>query len=129
MTRINLVPLDELEREFIQGEYKEIIRVFNLVKKAQSKNKTPNDIDAPTKYKLGSGHVKFFYDKLLFVVKRYEQLTEKMIELGYKPNPISREELLEGIDDHWLNDYIPSDEEISISKSRLNERRQELGMK
>lgn len=128
MTRINLIPIDELERDFIRGEYKEIVRIFNLVKNAQRKGKTPEDIDIPKQYKLGTGHVKFFYNKLLFIVERYESLSDTMLSFGYKVNPINRKDLLEGIDNHWINGYTPSEEEIEISRQRIIERRKELGL-
>lgn len=128
MTRINLVPVDDLEVPFLKGEYKEIVRIFNLVRKAQLKGKYPKDIKAPAKFKLGEGHVKFFYDKLTFIEKRYYALARKMKEYGFNANPVQREELLDGLDKVWFNDYSPSKEDIRLSNERLNERRKELGM-
>ena len=35
MTRINVVPVQELQREHLVAEYKEIVRVFALARAAQ----------------------------------------------------------------------------------------------
>jgi len=35
MTRVNLIPVEELHPKHLQGEYKEIVRIFCLARKAQ----------------------------------------------------------------------------------------------
>lgn len=121
MTRINVVPVDELPRPMLSGENKEITRVFGLARKAQfdiikGKRKLPE------KYTMGEGHVVFFYDKLKFIADRYESIVEEMRRRGYHPNPIPREELLAGISPKLYNDYVPTEEAIAISRARIQER-------
>lgn len=55
MTRINCVPVEELTDKHLLAEYRELPRIFNLARAVE---------DAPTEYVLGTGHMKFFYDKL-----------------------------------------------------------------
>lgn len=120
MTRINLIPVEELHRLHLQGEMKEITRVFGLARKAQfevirGKRKLPPE------FVLGTGHVSFFYNKLKFIADRYEQLTKEMQRRGYKPNPIPREDLLKGIDTRLHLDYIPTEAAVALSRQRIIE--------
>ena len=39
---------------------------------------------------------------------------------GYKPNPISRKDLLDKIDTRLYNDYVPTQEAIAINRERIN---------
>lgn len=121
ITRINLIPVEELHHMHLKGEYKEITRVFGYARKAQfdiikGKRKISNE------YTLGKGHVEMFYNKLKFIADRYEQLTQEMQRRGYKPNPIPREDLLKGIDNKLYLDYTPTQEAIEINKQRILER-------
>lgn len=105
MTRINLIPVEELTRQHLQGEYKEITRVFGLAHKAQF-DIIKGNRKLPKEYTMGEGHVTFFYNKLKFIADRYESLVAEMQgsfgsyephlqRRGYKPNPISRKDLLD----------------------------------
>ena len=110
----------------LRGEYKEIVRVFGLVRKAQESGinkynfKTKKKV--PEEYTLGTGHVLFFYNKLNYVLKRYNELTTEMINRGFKPNPVPNEALLENIDSSWINDYSPTPEAISLNRQRIKDR-------
>ena len=125
-----MIPIEELTRQHLQGEYKEITRVFGLARKAQfdiikGKRKLPQE------YTMGTGHVAFFYDKLKFIADRYESLVLEMQgsfgsnephlqRRGYKPNPIPRKDLLDKIDVRLYNDYVPTQEAIAINRERIN---------
>lgn len=121
MTRVNVIPVEELHSKHLVAEYKEITRVFGLARKAQfdiirAKRKLPSE------YTLGTGHVQFFYDKLRFVAERYALLTQEMLRRNYKPNAISNEDLLAGISLKLYNNYIPTKEAIAINRKRITER-------
>lgn len=119
MTRVNIVCPTELNNKMLVAEAHEITRVFALARKAQfdivkGKRKLPQE------YTMGTGHVLFFYDKLKFIADRYESLVAEMQHRGYKPNPISRKDLLDKIDARLYNDYIPTQEAIAINRERIN---------
>jgi len=61
-----------LPDKLLLAEHREITRIPNTVKSGRAKIK-----DLPIKFKLGTGHVKFFYDRLLFLKKRYLSLYEE----------------------------------------------------
>jgi len=119
MTRVNVVPVEALTRQHLQGEYKEISRVFGLARKAQF-DVIKGKKRIPLAYTLGTGHVLFFYDKLKYIHDRYFQLVSEMRNRGYKPNAISSEELLAGINVKLYNDYIPTEEAKQINLERIN---------
>lgn len=100
------------------AEAKEITRVFGLARKAQF-DVIKGKRKIPPEYKLGENHVLFFYDKLKFIADRYESLVAEMQHRGYKPNPISRKDLLDKIDTRLYNDYIPTQEAIAINRERI----------
>lgn len=121
MTRINLVDPTELHQKHLVAEYKEIVRVFALSRKAQF-DVMRGKRDLPTEYTLGTGHVLFFYNKLGFILSRYKQLTQEMLRRGYSPNPIGESELVFKIDKKMFGDYIPTEKAIGVNRQRIQER-------
>ena len=65
MTRINLVPPEELCDQHLLAEHRELTRIPNAVAKGKYHLK-----GQPAEYKLGEGHVRFFFNKLAFLKKR-----------------------------------------------------------
>lgn len=64
MTRIDLIP-DELPDKMLVNSSREIIRTLKLAKAFHLRNEDRNNI--PDSYSLGTGSVKFFYDKGNFI--------------------------------------------------------------
>lgn len=123
MTRINLVPVEELSNKFLLAEYKEITRVYRYVRKLQISNRTPN---IPKNYTLGTGHVTFFFDKLGYISNRYKELSVELYKRKFNINPISIELLEDSIDRKWFNNYTPTTEAIAINQERLDLRTSEI---
>lgn len=122
MTRINVVPPRELTTKHLVAEYRELPRIFNLVRAAQKRGLTPATVKAPERYTLGTGHVLFFYSRLQFAVKRQQALVEEMIARGYNPRygvPVS---LLRGIKKHWFGEYEPDEDALAINRARIADR-------
>ncbi len=76
MTRINVVPAQELSDAWLLAEYRELPRVLK-----QPLNLT----GAPTRYQLGKGHVKWARKHGVFVCKRMDQLVQEMYLRGFCP--------------------------------------------
>lgn len=119
MTRINLLPPSDLYDQHLMAEYRELPRIFSYVEKLKS---IPKDI--PTQYTMGKGHVKFFSDKLKFLMHRQFKITEELLDRGFKINFDVRELYLRysTIDNKFKNDYHPTDDEVAISLQRINEK-------
>jgi len=84
MTRINAdIPPAKLCDKHLSGEYNEILRVVGLSQKRIESGKGLGGL--PDTFRLGSGHVLFFYDKLKFIHIRFEQIKVEMAKRGWKP--------------------------------------------
>jgi hypothetical protein len=123
MTRINVVAPGALHRLHLVAEYRELPRVFGLVRAAQAKGLTPATIKAPGAYTLGAGHVKFFYDKLGWLATRHAALVEEMIVRGMRPT--FTEDLLRQNSDlhrHWCGSWHPTEAAAEENLARINDR-------
>lgn len=115
MTRINCVPVQELHQKHLVAEYRELPRVFALARSTYL---------APPEYRLGAGHVLFFYDKLGYLQRRQWELYDEMIARGYSPtfNPESLADEWYPKKAHLWNNWTPTPEAIAINRERLLER-------
>ena len=125
MTRINCVPVEELNRKHLAAEYYELPRIFTMVHNLLEKGKDPAKSDIPKAYVLGTGHMKFFYNKLAWLAGRYAELHIEMRVRGMNPKPLDN--LLVGIPTHLLNDWVPTKNAMELNRKRLKER--EMTMK
>lgn len=116
MTRINVgVKPKELSRPHLIAEHREIKRIPNCIAKGKYSMK-----GQPDKFKLGTGHVKFFYDKLLYLKKRYISLREECYKRGYKVQDY--EEAWDNVPQELMGDYTPTKEDREIILQRIKER-------
>lgn len=84
MTRINLVKPQDLADQHLFAEWREIKMVPAALRrslKTKSINETIANI--PKRYTLNTGHVTFFYNKMLFLYDRYALLTQELEDRGY----------------------------------------------
>lgn len=122
MTRINLVDPAELSTKHLVAEYREIMRLpGNLSTSLNRKGKKFDLKEIPKQYTLGTGHVKFFYNKMAFLEKRFKLLVQEMLKRNYKPSYVEMETFAI-CDKQYYNDYIPTPEAIAINRQRILER-------
>lgn len=123
MTRINCVPPKTLCQQHLVAEYRELPRIFGLVEKAVARGEQPNDIRNPTRYKLGSGHVRFFYPRLQYLANRQADIVAEMKRRGITVNfEAPKRSNYDSIPDEWFGDWVPDKEAILINGDRINER-------
>lgn len=116
MTRINCgIPPEKLSDKHLIAEHREIKRIPNQISKGKY-----SLIGQPDKFKLGEGHVKFFYDKLLFLKKRYESLYLECKKRGFNITYFG--DAWKNVPKDLMNDYIPTKKDISLVKQRIKER-------
>ena len=117
MTRINVgIPPADLVNQHLIAEHREIKRIPNCVAKGKY-----NMEDIPDKFKLGTGHVKFFYNKLLYLKNRYISLYDECIKRGFNvQNYIGA---WDNVPQELMNDYKVEPNDIVIIKKRIDERR------
>ncbi len=122
MTRINCIDPDLLSDKHLIAEYRELPRIFGQIRKAIERGEDPDDPRNPKNYKLGPGHVRFFYNKALFLQKRQSDLVRECLHRGFNINYIRTDHLLDGIDPRWCRDWTPTMTDQSINIMRINER-------
>ncbi len=122
MTRINVVSPTVLIDSHLGAEYRELPRVFGLVRLAIARGEEPNDPRNPKQYTLGKGHVRFFYPRLGFLFQRYLQLCAECRRRGRKVSYNNPEQLLAGIPTSWQGEWDPDLEAIKLNTARILER-------
>lgn len=118
MTRINCVPVTELSSKHLVAEYRELPRLYALAEAAYERGETP--LDHPDDYRLGTGHVKFFYSRMGYIAKRHRELIREMKRRGY--NPSYEHVLLPDLPRSWYRPWRPTAEAQAINRARLKER-------
>lgn len=122
MTRINCILPSELAREHLAAEYRELPRVFGMVRGMVERGTTnPALAGIPPSYRMGKGHMKFFTDKLGYLLKRQKALVAEMWARGYQPNHTEPDNLLVGIPEVFHGDWEPNDKDLLISRARIQE--------
>ena len=74
----------------------------------------------PNEFTLGTGHVKFFYDKLLYLRNRYESLYAECKRRGF--NVTYYGDAWQDVPPELMGDYEPNDEDRRIIRERIAER-------
>jgi len=116
MTRINCIPVDELTDKHLLAEYRELPRVFKLARICY---------DAPNEYTLGAGHVKFFYNKLCFICKRFHEIIDEMQYRGFNPNFKNIPDYVFETPLSLWNNWTPTEEAMRLNRERIAQRLQE----
>ena len=116
MTRINVGILPaELNNQHLIAEHREIKRIPNCIAKGKY-----NMNGIPDKFKLGTGHVKFFYNKLLYLKNRYISLYNECVKRGF--NVQNYIDAWNNVPNELMNDYTVQENDIKIIKQRIHDR-------
>lgn len=121
MTRINLVPVQELADQHLMAEYRELPRIFGAVRKHVQVGKKVKDFKISPDYLLGTGHVTFFYDKLKYLANRHYDLVLECLRRGINISNTGINDISD-IPTEWCGEYLPSTSEIELSQSRIIEK-------
>ena len=122
MTRINahIRPIKLCDQHLV-AEYREILRTNALaIKRARKEGKSMLG-NIQQSFTLGSGHVTFFYDKLLYIHLRFNALRSELINRGM--NATIEWQLDEIEEFPWLyNDWLEDPEADQLIVARILER-------
>ena len=105
----------ELHNRHLLAEHREIKRIPNAILKGKFCLK-----NAPDQFKLGTGHVKFFYDKLLYLHLRYFDLYAECIKRGFKVTSYHASFL--NLPPQLYNNYKPTKMDREMILERIAER-------
>jgi len=115
MTRINTIPVQELCDAHVLAEIREITRIPNTIKSGRAIIK-----DIPRHFTLGKGHVKFFYNKVGYIERRYNELVIECRNRGF--NIEDKSDSFSDIPKHLMNDWTPTPESVRLIQERIQER-------
>ena len=116
MTRINVaIPPEELNTRHLLAEHRELKRIPNVVSRGRYNLK-----NTPKEFTLGKGHVAFFYDKLLYLKNRYEELYKECKNRNFNVSYYGN--AWDNIPDHLMNDYTPTEHDEHIIRQRIKEK-------
>lgn len=114
MTRINVCyPVEKLTTKHLIAEHREIKRVPNVVKSGKAKIE-----NIPDQFCLGTGHIKFFYNKLGYLLKRYELIYQECIRRNFNVEYYGN--AWAGIPKSLMGDWQPSKHDCEIIVERIN---------
>ena len=122
MTRINagIEPLELIDQHLI-AELHELPRIFTLVQNRIDKDSL-GSVDIPPSFRLGSGHVTFFYNKLLYLKKRHDALRAEYTRRFEKEWPfVATRAVIPTLSYTW-NDWTARAEDRELLLERINER-------
>ena len=117
MARVNTgVDPIYLADQHLIAEQVELLMVTGMLKKNNFAHKTP----IPPKFKLGTGHITFWYDKLLYLQRRMVEVKKEIARRNFKV--MEREILLDGFPQKYINDWSPSLDDSIIVRNRIVEK-------
>ena len=115
MTRINCIdPVDLLDQHLL-AEYRELPRVFKLARKLD-----PSEVVAT--YRLGTGHVKFFYDKTAWLARRQAALIAECRLRGFDVKHTAAPDPIPGLDGDWAPDAAAIDANLERLQAKVDAR-------
>ena len=126
MTRINIIDPALLSDQHLVAEYRETPMVPAALKRTLASKRGYSRNRVPKQYTLNTGHVTFFYDKLGYLSKRYDQLVSEMLVRGMRPD-LHRELNFDGIPQECFGDWTPTKPEQRVVVERISLRLRQRG--
>jgi deoxyribonuclease (pyrimidine dimer) len=102
--------------QHLLAEQSEILMIPGVLKRNNWQYKTK----MPAKYTLGTGHMTFWNNKLLYLRKRHDEIKKEVARRGFKVTILCVD-----IDDYpknLVNDWRPSIEDSLIVRNRITEK-------
>lgn len=108
MTRVNCIPVECLMDQHLIREHQEITRISRLAR----------HLDDYGVYKMGAGHMKFFYNKGLYLSNRLDALYVECKRRGFNVTQKLYRPHTDGLNEDWE----PTEDNIDCNLSRLQEK-------
>lgn len=126
MTRINLVPPEELTDQHLFAEWREI----KMVPKSLARSIKARGVQGvlrmvPREFTLNTGHVSFFYDKGAYLATRYDELTDELVSRGVNFNreaEFDPDKVYLHHAAHFFGRYTPTEQALQIIRQRIAEK-------
>ena len=111
---MGILPSNLTDKHLI-AEHREIKRIPNCIVKGRYNMK-----GQPDKFTLGTGHVKFFYNRCGYLLERYNQIYTECKNRGF--NVTNYSEAWDGVPKEMMGNYSPTQNDIDIIEERIAER-------
>jgi hypothetical protein len=123
VTRINAgIRPAELVDPHLLAELREIKRIPNVVKRGRAR------LDGlPPQFSLGTGHVRFFYNKLGYLLNRYQELRAEAMQRGFQVQDWSP--AWEGVPPELMGDWQETPGARAEVQARIQQRLLEMQSK
>ena len=116
MTRINTgIRASELPDKLLLAELREIKRIPNVIAKGNYRME-----NIPERFTLGTGHVKFFYNKLEYLLERYNELRDEAINRGFNVSDFN--DAWSNVPSRLMNGYQETERDRSLLIERIHEK-------
>jgi deoxyribonuclease (pyrimidine dimer) len=122
MTRINIIDVSELTDQHLIAEYREITMVPGSLRRTLVSKMGYQENRVSKRYTLNNGHVYFFYNKGLYLYKRYRQLVIEMKRRGFNPDKNRKFPKDIFINNNLYNDWTPTMEDYKVIRQRIEEK-------
>lgn len=126
MTRVNCVPVEMLSNKHLVAEWYELPRVITLAENRCRKLDWEGVLrKVPVSYRMGTGHMQFFVDKLQWVTHRLHALYKEQRKRGFNPDPLKLQEYsIRALDVPvaLYGDWEPKYPDMRVNLNRLIER-------
>lgn len=125
MTRLNLIPVEELTDQHLFAEFREIKMVPMSLRRSIAARGLEGVLDIiPHEFTLNKGHVSFFYDKGLYLSHRYDELKAELRNRSFKFNqesPLDPYGVFVGRI-RLFRDYVPTSAAMALVRERIRQR-------
>lgn len=146
MTRINLVPVQELTDQHLFAEFREIKMVPKSLRRSlqaawqrEFDKNDSNDFSEerrrlavaavlkriPAQFTLGTGHVSFFYDKGAYLSNRFLELREELARRGVnfdRSSKLDSAGVYAEVPITFFKNYTPTPEALILIRERIAEK-------
>ena len=96
--------------------------MFGNIRKAIERGESPNDPRNPDTYRMGKGHVRFFYNKAAWLVERQRALVAECLNRDMDIQYTEVDHLADGILPEFMGDWQPTEQDHTVNLARINER-------
>jgi len=128
--RINIIEPSWLTDQHLIAEYREIKMMPKVLIRSIYSKKGIIKEELPKEYTLNTGHGKFFYCRMQYIVDRFELIKKEMIERDFQCNHTKlfegythpsgiRINSIDDIPEEFFGNYIPAPKDIDILLERI----------
>lgn len=119
MTRVNTVDPSELYDQHLAAEAVEILMICSNLKRTLRSKTGFQEKKVPPTFRMGAGHVYFFYNKGKYLYRRFRAVQAEMSNRGMATDAVFP---VDNWPDRLFNDWEPDDAAIAVSRERISQR-------